>query len=167
MARITHFGVGGWCTRTVGSSGLKLKAKLGHISPAAVRRAKSCIDFRPPQLAASFTMQWHPPRLRKHILQVQTGRLEAAPNIRSGSKADKSGCGLLCPLSARSGHDSTPLFWLEPAKRPSRNYPNSKRAKGRPINNQINLFISAASQVRTGKGVKTCSRTAATKITAT
>jgi hypothetical protein len=45
MARITHFGVGGWCTRTVGSSGLKLKAKLGHISPAAMRRAKSFIDL--------------------------------------------------------------------------------------------------------------------------
>jgi hypothetical protein len=50
---------------------------------------------------------------------------------------------------------------------PIRNYPNSKRAKGRPINNQINHFVSAASQVRTGKGVKNCSRTAATKITAT
>src|SRR5262249_38426264 len=42
---ITHFGMGGWCTRTVGSSGLKLKAKLGHISPAAMRRAKSFIDL--------------------------------------------------------------------------------------------------------------------------
>ena len=46
MARITHFGVDGWCTRTVGSSGLKLKAKLGHISPAAMKRAKSYIDLR-------------------------------------------------------------------------------------------------------------------------
>ena len=42
---ITHFGMGGWCTRTVGSSGLKLKAKLGYISPAAIRRAKSFIDL--------------------------------------------------------------------------------------------------------------------------
>src|SRR5262245_32592043 len=42
---ITHFGMGGWCTKTVGSSGLKLKAKLGHISPAAMRRAKSFIDL--------------------------------------------------------------------------------------------------------------------------
>ena len=49
MARTTHFGVGGWCTRTVGSSGLKLKVKLGHISPAAMRLAKSYIDLRPPQ----------------------------------------------------------------------------------------------------------------------
>jgi hypothetical protein len=40
-------------------------------------------------------------------------------------------------------------------------------SKGWPINNQINLFVCAASQVRTGKGVKTCSRTAATKIMAT
>jgi hypothetical protein len=35
------------------------------------------------------------------------------------------------------------------------------------MNNQINLFVSAASQVSTGKGVNTCSKTAATKITAT
>jgi hypothetical protein len=51
MGRITHFGVVGWCTRTVGSSGLKLKAKLGHISPAAMRRAKSYIDLKPPEVA--------------------------------------------------------------------------------------------------------------------
>ena len=49
MARTTHFGVEGWRTRTVGSSGLKLKAKLGHISPAAMRLAKLYIDLRPPQ----------------------------------------------------------------------------------------------------------------------
>ena len=51
----THFGVDGWCTRTVGSSGLKLKAKLGHISPAATRLAKSYIDLRPLKFAALFT----------------------------------------------------------------------------------------------------------------
>ena len=51
MARITHFGVDVWCTRTVGSSGSKLKAKLGHISPAATRRAKSYIDLKPPEVA--------------------------------------------------------------------------------------------------------------------
>jgi hypothetical protein len=62
-----------------------------------------------------------------------------------------------CLLWAKSGHDSTPLFWFY-SEAPS---------KGWPINNQINLFVCAASQVRTGKGVKTCNRTAATKITAT
>jgi hypothetical protein len=50
MGRITHFGVDGWCTRTVASSGLKLKAKLGRISPAAMRRAKSYIDLKPPEV---------------------------------------------------------------------------------------------------------------------
>jgi hypothetical protein len=38
-----------------------------------------------------------------------------------------------------------PLFWLEPAN--ARNYPNSKKAKGLPSNNQINLFVSAASKL--------------------
>src|SRR5262245_690482 len=40
-------------------------------------------------------------------------------------------------------------------------------SNGWPITNQISLFVCAASQVRTGKEVKTCNRTAATKITAT
>src|SRR4029450_2590425 len=42
---ITHFGMGGWCTRTVGSSLLKPKQKPGNISRAATRRAKSFIDL--------------------------------------------------------------------------------------------------------------------------
>jgi hypothetical protein len=44
----------------------------------------------------------------------------------------------------------------------------SEHQKGQKArHSQSYPFVSAASQVRTGKGVKTCSRTAATKITAT
>ena len=44
-----------------------------------------------------------------------------------------------------------------------RNYP--QKSKGRPKTHQP--FVSAASHVRTGKGVKSCSSTAATTITTT
>ena len=43
MVRFTHSGASRWRTRTVGSSGLKLKTELGNISPAAIWQAKSYI----------------------------------------------------------------------------------------------------------------------------
>src|SRR5450830_891001 len=43
MVCFTHSGASRWCTRTVGSSGLKLKARLGNISLAAISQAKSYI----------------------------------------------------------------------------------------------------------------------------
>src|SRR5665647_1072869 len=46
MENFTHSGAGGWCLRTVGSSGLKPNARLGNISPAAIWRTKSYIELR-------------------------------------------------------------------------------------------------------------------------
>ena len=44
MARFTHSGTGGWCKRTVESSGSKLSARLWNISPAAIWQEKSYIE---------------------------------------------------------------------------------------------------------------------------
>jgi hypothetical protein len=41
------------------------------------------------------------------------------------------------------------------AKLPTRKLSEQQKATGRPIINQINLFVSATSQVKTGKGVNT------------
>jgi len=70
MADFTLSGAIGWFFKTVGSSGLKLKARLGNSPLAAMPRAKSYIEFRPLQLAALCLVELPTQRL----LMAQSGR---------------------------------------------------------------------------------------------
>ena len=115
---ITHFGMGGLCTRTVGSSGLKLKAKLGHISPAAMRRAKLFINVaavcdvrfgsKADMCGAKQNVRFTPNSDRESEFPQKA--MSALP-----LKAGHVRCNYGCPLWAKSGHvhRDTPSFTLK------------------------------------------------------